>query len=127
LFKRIDHVEIVASDLERSIEFYTGVFGFRVRTRVDVDAPPLRQVAYLELGDTLLELLAVSDPSPAGDDAYRLGYRMMALEVTDMAEAVAHLESRGLSPSWGPVELQGSSRAEVLDPDGFPIELRQWK
>jgi len=33
LFKKIDHVEIVTKELERSIEFYTGVLGFRVKLR----------------------------------------------------------------------------------------------
>jgi len=31
-----------------------------------------------------------------------------------------------VAPSWGPVTIGKSIRAEIKDPDGFPIELRQW-
>jgi catechol 2,3-dioxygenase-like lactoylglutathione lyase family enzyme len=32
LFKRIDHVEIVANQLDRTVQFYTEVLGFRVKS-----------------------------------------------------------------------------------------------
>ena len=31
MFKRIDHVEIVTDQLERAVQFYTDVLGFKVR------------------------------------------------------------------------------------------------
>ena len=34
MFKRIDHVEITASDLDRSIRFYTDIFGFTMKERI---------------------------------------------------------------------------------------------
>ena len=55
-----------------------------------------------------------------------LGYRMMALEVDDMDEALAYLKARGIEPSWGPVRRPTYARAEIRDPDGNGIELRQW-
>lgn len=45
-------------------------------------------------------------------------YRMIALEVEDM--------DKGIFPSAGPVTLGTSKRAEILDPNGNSIELRQW-
>ncbi|MHB9149955.1 MAG: VOC family protein [Thermoleophilia bacterium] len=127
MFKRIDHVEIVPSDIERSVAFYRDVLGFSVRSRDPLDASPLREVVYLELGGSLLELLAVDSPPKAPRDVWALGYRMMALEVEDMGAALAELKEWGVEPSWGPVERETYSRAEILDPDGFPIELRHWK
>jgi glyoxylase I family protein len=56
----------------------------------------------------------------------RLGYRMMALEVDDMDAALGFLKSKGIAPSWGPVKRPAYSRAEIRDPDGNAIELRQW-
>jgi glyoxylase I family protein len=128
MFKRIDHVEVVTSDLDRSIAFYTEVLGFTVRERRTVDAPPLEEIAYLELGGTTLELMRVAGAAPAAPEPlpWQVGYRMVALEVEDMDRALARLAGQGVAAAWGPVTLGRSRRAEIRDPDGLPIELRQW-
>ncbi|MFW6189497.1 MAG: VOC family protein [Planctomycetota bacterium] len=127
MIRRIDHVEIVPADFERSLSFYADVLGFSLKERIEVEAPPIREIAYLTLGDTMLELLSVSNPaSPSGGD-WRVGYRMMALEVDDLEETRRELDGRGAEITWGPVELEDSVRAEIRDPDGLPVELREWK
>jgi glyoxylase I family protein len=126
MFKRIDHVEIIPHDFERAIGFYTGVLGFGVKERRRVDASPLEEVAFLVLGDTVLELLRVKDASSPSLDSWHTGYKMMALEVDDMDKAVEYLASKGVGITWGPVILGQSKRAEIHDSEGFPIELRQW-
>lgn len=125
MFKRIDHVEITSTDLERSIAFYRDVFGFTVKMRKKVDMPPLKEVAFLELGDTVLEVVSVKDPAPLST-APCIGYRMMALEVEDMDKAIEYLKHKGVEVSSGPLELGSSKRAEIKDPDGLVIELREW-
>jgi glyoxylase I family protein len=126
MFKRIDHVEIAPSDLERSSCFYTEVLGFRMKERIPVDSPVLKQIVYVELGDTMLELLEYVNPAPA-DNTIRVGYRIMALEVDSMEETLAFLAERGIEPTVPPVDLGGGVlRAEIVDPDGLSIELRQW-
>jgi len=126
MFKRIDHVEIIPRDFERSIGFYTGVLGFVVKQRMMVAAPPLEEIAYLALGDTVLELMRVPDAACATTEPWSTGYRMMALEVEDMDRAIEYLAGKGVAVTWGPVDLGKSKRAEIHDCDGFPIELRQW-
>ena len=126
MFKRIDHVEVIPSDFERSLEFYVAVLGFAVKSRIPVDTPPLQEVVYLSLGDTVLELLRVTDPAPADPARWRGGYRMMALEVDDLDEALEYLRGKGVQATWGPVTMGPTRRAEVTDPDGLPIEIRQW-
>ena len=126
MFKRIDHVEIAPSDLEKAIVFYTEVLGFRFKERIHIGAPMLKQVVYLELGDTTLEMLEYVDPAPA-DHTIRLGYRLMALEVDNMEETLAFLAEKGIAPSVPPIDVGGGSlRAEIVDLDGLSIELRQW-
>ena len=128
LFRRIDHVEIVTADAERAVRFYTEVLGFSVRARDSVPSPlgPL-QLVYLDLGGTTVELMCYPDatlaPALHGD---RLGYRMLALEVADMDAALAELKKHGVQPSWGPKKRPAYARAEIRDPDGNGIELRQW-
>ena len=129
MFKRIDHIELLTAQPERAIDFYTGVLGFTVRSRDRVAHTPLGplELAYLDLGGTTLELMSYPESKPqAAQPGERLGYRMMALEVEDMQRALALLRTRGVEPSWGPIERPSYARAEIRDPDGNAIELRQW-
>ncbi len=57
---------------------------------------------------------------------WQTGYRMIALEVADMDKALDYLKSKGIQPSRGPISHGKSKRAEIKDPDGLTIELRQW-
>jgi len=126
MFKRIDHVEIIPSDIEASIKFYTEILEFKIKQREEVDASPIKEVVYLELNDSMLELLSVEEPQSVLKQDWQVGYRMLALEVRDMDETITYLENKGIEISWGPVDLGSSKRSEIRDPDGLPIELRQW-
>jgi glyoxylase I family protein len=127
-FKRIDHTEIVTQQLEATIDFYVGTLGFELRFRDRVESPlgPLEFV-YLDLNGTRVELLSYPEATVAPPiDGERVGYRMIALEVDDMQRAIEHLRSRHVDVVWGPKIRPTYSRAEILDPNGLPIELRQW-
>jgi len=129
MFRRIDHIELVTAQPERAVAFYTGVLGFKVRARDRVPGTPLGplELAYLELGGTTVELMTYPEAKLAArEPGEQLGYRMMALEVEDMDAALAALKAKGIEPSWGPVKRPSYARAEIRDPDGNGIELRQW-
>ena len=127
MFKRIDHVEIIPTDFERAIEFYVSVLGFTVKERFPVAAAPLKEIAFLALGDTVLELISVKQPAAAPRGQWQAGYRAMAIEVEDMDSAIKYLAGKGIAITWGPADTGRSIRAEIQDPDGLPIELRQWR
>jgi catechol 2,3-dioxygenase-like lactoylglutathione lyase family enzyme len=131
MFKRIDHVEIVTDQPERTLDFYTQVLGFTVKSRDRLErsgAGVPMNLVYLELGGTTVELISYEGarlaPAPTG---LHLGYNLMALEVDDMAATLAFLKTRGVEVVWGPmVREQLFARAEITDPNGYHIELRQW-
>jgi len=128
MFRRIDHIELLSAHPERIERFYTGILGFRVRSRDRVPTPqgPL-DLVYLDLGGTTVELMTYPEATPAAPQpGEKLGYRMMAIEVEDMDRALALLESKGVKCAWGPVKRPSYARAEIRDPDGNAIELRQW-
>jgi glyoxylase I family protein len=125
LFKRIDHVEIVPRDIEKTIAFYRDILGFKIKERNKMSMPGLSEISYLTLGDTMIELLAFNNPAPAPEGP-TLGYRIMAIEVDDMDKAIEFLNSKGVEISRAPMTLGKSRRAEIKDPSGFTIELRQW-
>jgi glyoxylase I family protein len=56
----------------------------------------------------------------------RLGWQCLALEVDDMDAALNTLREKGVEAVWGPLKRPDYARAEIRDPDGNPIELRQW-
>lgn len=129
MFKRIDHIEIVTDQPERTVAFYTEILGFRIKMRDRIERPggSALDLVYLDLGGTVVELLSwqgvAVDPEPKLE---HLGYRMMALEVDDMAKTVAALKEKGIDVVWGPVTRPTYARAEICDPNGHRIELRQW-
>lgn len=125
MFKRIDHIELVTADKERALRFYTEVLGFSLRSRLTV--PGGLRLAYLDLGGTTVELMSWTEAAPAPrPEGEHLGYRMMALEVDDLQAALQALARSGVECSWGPVVRPDYARAEIRDPDGNAIELRQW-
>src|SRR5215813_6362949 len=97
MFKRIDHVEIVTDQLDRTVQFYTDVLGFKVKTRdrIERSGPGVPiDLVYLDLGGTVVELISYEgppvDPAPQTE---HLGYRMIALEVDDMQKTADYLRS----------------------------------
>ena len=130
MFKRIDHIELLTAAPERTIPFYIDVLGFRERERARIaDTPhgPL-DLVYLELGGTTVEVMCYPEATsiPSRDAGPRLGWQCLALEVDDMDGALEMLGRKGVQPAWGPVKRPDYARAEIRDPDGNPIELRQW-
>ena len=126
MFKRIDHTEIIPIDYDDTLKFYTEVLGFTLMEKKKVDKPPMREIAYLQLGDTILEVMAVTDPPPASGEAWQVGFKRIALEVESMDKAVEYLKTKGIAMKVGPVNLGSSMRAEFEDINGLSIELREW-
>jgi hypothetical protein len=91
-----------------------------------VNTGALEEIAYLQLGDTVIELLNMINPAPV-PSSRAVGYRAIALEVESMDAAVAYLHARGIVVTWGPEDLGTSIRAEITDPDCLIVELREWK
>ena len=130
MFKRIDHIELLTTAPERTIAFYVDVLGFRERERMHIpatDSGPL-DLVYLDLGGTTVEVMCYSELKsiPPRSAEQRLGWQCLALEVDDMEGTLTMLKQQGVQAAWGPMTRPDYARAEIRDPDGNPIELRQW-
>lgn len=146
----LEHLGLAVTDLDRSIAFYTSVFGFSLLRRTTVNA-------YLHLGDDLLELMAADapreQPRPRTPEEWRaemtrcLGPNHVGFRVDDLDAAIAELERRGGTLVVPPFEFTpvierlaepgseklrraarplrgGSWRVAVFaDPDGTMLEL----
>ena len=123
MFKRIDHVEIVTDQLDRTEQFYTDVLGFTVKARDRIERSSLGvpiDLVYLDLGGTTVELIrydgAAVDPAPQTE---HLGYRMIALEVDDMQKTVDYLSTKGVDIVWGP-RVRETYSSRNLRPQRLP-------
>ena len=130
MFKRIDHIELLTAAPERTIGFYINVLGFRERERRRIPESPSGplDLVYLDLGGTTVEVMCYPETEyiPSRSAERRLGWQCLALEVDDMDGALNTLKDKGVEATWGPVKRPDYARAEIRDPDGNPIELRQW-
>jgi lactoylglutathione lyase len=121
MFKRIDHVAIHVADLDRSVKFYERHFGFK--HYFQQTAGNGLQIAYLKLGDSVLELTHHSDGTMAGFH--------FCLETDDFAKTVETLQRDGVKLLRAPHDTaarepreQGWRRVVFAGPDGEQIELR---
>lgn len=126
MFKRIDHIEMIPIDLEKTLDFYLNVLGFKLKSRTKMNMGQMQEIIYITLGDTMVELIVVKDPAPASTVPFQAGYRIMAIEVEDMDKAVEYLKSKNVEISRPPMTMGKTKRGEIKDPNGFTIELRQW-
>ena len=122
---RLLHTMLRVGDLERSIDFYTNVLGMRLLRRKDYPDGrfTLAFVGYgAETDNTVIELTYNWDT-----DRYDLGegYGHIAIEVDDVYQAVAELQSRGgkVVRDAGPMNAGTTIIAFIEDPDGYQVEL----
>ncbi len=122
---RILHTMLRTGDLQRSIDFYTGVLGMHL----------LRQQEYPE-GEFTLAFLGYGDESENtvieltynwGVDRAELGggFGHIAIEVDDVYRAAEKIRAKGckILRDAGPMNAGTTIIAFVEDPDGYPIEL----
>ncbi len=125
MFKRIDHTEIVPSDFERTLNFYTEILGFKIQWRHKSKRRPSEEVALIELGDTLIEMFSAKNAAPASKEEWQVGYRRIALQVEDAGRALEYLRSKGVEIVGNPAATENLRQVIIKDPDGLPIELLQ--
>jgi lactoylglutathione lyase len=121
MYKRIDHVALHVADLERSVAFYERHFGFKNYFEQSVPAGP--RIAYLKLGDTVLELTHRSEGAMTGFHFCR--------ESDNFDEAVSELQAAGVPLIRAPHPTAAREpreenwrRVVFRGPDGEQIELR---
>ena len=121
--RKLGHVVIQVSDLERSMRFYTEVLNFRVS-----DRSPEGAVFLTSVGDHHTIGLFPSDGENAeipAKGAVRLQHFAFQVETLDeLFEVRSYLRERGIPIVWeGRRAMGGHTSVEFLDPDGYHVEL----
>jgi lactoylglutathione lyase len=124
---RILHTMIRVVDLDKSIDFYTNIFGMQVLRRKDYPDGKFT-LAFVGYGDensnTVIELTHNWETK-----SYELGnaFGHIAIAVPDAYKSCDEIAAKGgkvVRPA-GPMKFGGGVIAFVEDPDGYKIELIQ--
>jgi catechol 2,3-dioxygenase-like lactoylglutathione lyase family enzyme len=120
---------IYARPLERTVQFYTEVLGFTVKARDRIERSGLGvpiDLVYLDLGGTVVELISYEGYGRPGSTDRASGIPHDCARSRRHAEDGDYLRTKGVDIVWGPRVRETYSRAEICDPNGYHIELRQW-
>ena len=144
-FRTIQHFGFAVSNLERSVDFYTSVFGYGPASRFVSDGPYLSEMlghaqcrmvaALFELPGTseTLELLEYLNPPMRLQETafFTVGNGHFSLLTVDLDREVARLRSLGvtvLGSAPGDITVgrnSGGRVAYLCDPDGIGLELME--
>ena len=119
-----DYVILIVGDLDRALDFYTGVLGLRLGHRsgdyAQLQTGPTRLALYTR--SAMAKILAMAlEPPAASAPGFEIGFK-----VADVDAAFAELVARGAPPVAPPTDrFWGQRTAYVRDPDGHLVELAQ--
>jgi catechol 2,3-dioxygenase-like lactoylglutathione lyase family enzyme len=130
----LDHIVLNVRDIDRSLQFYTGVLGLDGE-RVDefkagkVGFPSVRINA-----DTIIDLFPAKEPaSGPGEEEKKngnLNHFCLVVEPTDCTAIIDYLTENSVALREGPSSRWGARGRAVsvyfLDPDGNEIEIRRY-
>ncbi len=128
----VDHLDLVVSDLERSLSFYTQLLGPLGFTRTsEIEGERGERVVYIGgSGGPAVSLRArQSDAHPTPYDRYALGIHHLAFAAASreqVEERAAWLRDRGVEIESGPKEYDytpGYYAVFFYDPDGIKLEI----
>ena len=119
----LEHVNMSVADLDRSIEFYRNLLGFRVRWRgTTADGMPAAHVGDDKI---YLALFEVGEQEREHPDYGRLGLNHLGFVVDDLEEARGTLAALGAKPHHQ-ADYEPGRRLYFFDPNGVEVELVEY-
>lgn len=124
----VNHIAIIASDIERSLSFYVDVLGFSIIRKVYREERDSWKVDLALNGDYLIELFTFPNAPKRPSYPEALGLRHLAFTVDDIEASIAELKSKGVETENIRIDPFTDCRCVFFaDPDGLPIELVESK
>ena len=125
MLHRQHHIAVIASDWERTREFYVNKLGFELIREAYRPAQD-DYLRMLRLGETTIEIFIKPDYPERVNNPEAKGLRHLAFRVDNAEEAAAWLNGRGIATE--PIRedlVNGGKFTFFKDPDGLPLELHE--
>ncbi len=124
----LEHVNLTVSDLDAAAKFYCELLDLQVRWRREPGAP---ETPAIHIGDDRSYLaLFLADPAKAEHlpepEYSRVGFNHVGFVIEDLDAKVAWLAERGIEAEIMD-EYEPGRRAYFIDPDGFEVELVEYR
>ena len=120
----IEHANLTVSDLDRSVAFYTKLFGLRERWRgTTTGGAP---AAHVGTDTWYIALFQAEIPGQVEKDYTRVGINHFGFVVEDLDASKARLAKMGVSPT-SEADYEPGRRLYFHDPDGIEIELVEYQ
>jgi lactoylglutathione lyase len=121
IVKKFLHTRMRVNDMEKTLDFYTKVFGFEITRRHE--SPRGSKLAFLAVPNSDEEIEITYYPG-SGSVEVQEDLMHLAFEVESMDDFKKHLDSIGYQFSDGPTQSSsGSTFAFVDAPEGYEVEI----
>ena len=118
------HVAIIASDYEKSKEFYTKILGFQIEKETYREERNSYKLDLKINGLYQIELFSFPNAPKRVTNPEARGLRHLAFQVVDLEKEVEELNKNGISTEPIRVdEVTGKRFTFFRDPDDLPLEL----
>jgi lactoylglutathione lyase len=115
------HTRMRVNDLDRTVDFYTKVFGLEVSRRHE--SPRGSKLVFLSVPNSEEEIEITYFPG-SGNVEVQEDLMHLAFEVNSMDEFAEHLDQVGYSFSDGPTKSSSGSVFAFVDaPEGYEVEV----
>ncbi|MFJ8530798.1 VOC family protein [Bacillus sp. NPDC094106] len=121
---KVHHIAIICSDYKTSKEFYTRILGFKVVNEIYRQERDSYKLDLCVGERYQIELFSFPNPPERPSFPEAAGLRHLAFAVTDIDEAVKHLNRYGVDTEPIRVDdITGRRFVFFQDPDCLPLEL----
>jgi lactoylglutathione lyase len=115
------HTRMRVSDMDQTVQFYTGVLGLEVMERKT--SPRGSHLAFLKVPNSE-ELIELASYPPSGPVTVQEDLVHLAFQVENLDDTMRDLSDKGIKVTDGPTQSSSGSRFIFIDaPDGYEIEL----
>ena len=125
IVQNIHHVAIVASDYEKSKDFYVNKLGFQV-IKEEFRQPQNDIKLEVKLANATIQIFGKQNPEPNHGKPSRCGMWHLCFYAPDLEKTIAELNALGIATD--PIMGNASNGKRICffyDPDGLPLELHE--
>lgn len=123
MIKKMEHTAIIVANMDHAIQYYSDMFGFKVRLR---GSSKTREMAFLYLEEQpSMEIELIRDIDPIGEYSKSGIVNHLAFAVEDINQAISHYKKKGIKflSTQPKSTLEGGLMILFYGPNGEFLQL----